>query len=189
MVAFPLLGKKKYSYKRDYCLIGFSEFNSEIARILLREKQGITILDSNEEVINAIGSNFSNAIKCNAMELKDLEDAGIQDFDYVIVGIGDVEESISICSNLKELGVKRIFAKAKNELHMRILRLIGVSNSIISEIYGLENLAYQTMFDIEVERLAFSKDDFEDQNEFETQEEQDRNELFGIRLPVYNPRL
>ncbi|AHC39910.1 potassium transporter TrkA [Mycoplasma ovis str. Michigan] len=172
-----MIGKKKQSQKKDYCLIGLSKFNLEIGRILIKEDQSVTVIDNDTNVIDSWGPEFVNSISCDATDIRDLEDVGIKDFDYVIVGIDDMRTSIIICSNLKELKVGRILAKAKDELHKRILKLLGVSYSIIPELYVVENLAYQTIFDLEVERLPCNKEEFQE------------SDFFCARLPVYNPHL
>lgn len=102
---------------------------------------------------------------------------GIKDFDCVIIGIENIEKSITICSNLKELEVGRIVAKAKDEVHKRILKLLGISYSIVPELYVVENLAYQILFDLEVERLPIGKEDLQE------------SDFFFTRLPVYNSHL
>ncbi|AGX89050.1 potassium channel family protein [Mycoplasma parvum] len=170
------LVKKKNNLRRDYCLIGLSKFNYEIAKILMKEEQGVTILDKNNEIINSLGEEFTESKNCDAMNIKELEDADIKNFDYVIVGIDNVEKSISICSNLRELGVVRILAKAQDEIHKRILKLMGIVHSVIPELCIAENLAYQTMFDLEIERLPFDKEDTE-------------SDIFSTRLTVYNSNL
>ena len=51
-----------------------------------------------------------------------LEEAGISDFDTVIVAIGNyVEESVITTLNVKELGVNYVVAKASTEIHGKLL--------------------------------------------------------------------
>ncbi|PYC99625.1 TrkA family potassium uptake protein [Microbacterium esteraromaticum] len=167
------IGRKKQGQRKDYCLIGLSRFNLEIGRILIQEDQGVTVIDNDSNAIDIWGPEFTNSINCDATSIKDLEDVGIQDFDCVIIGIENIEKSITICSNLKELEVGRIVAKAKDEVHKRILKLLGISYSIVPELYVVENIAYQILFDLEVGRLPnFQGNDF-----------------FFVRLPVYNSHL
>ncbi|ADX98012.1 potassium channel family protein [Mycoplasma suis] len=142
----------------------------------MKENQNVTVLDNDSDVIDNLGGEFTESKSCDAVNIKELEDVDIKHFDYVIVGIDNVEKSISICSNLKELGVIRILAQAKDEVHKRILKLMGIIHSIIPELYVAENLAYQTMFDIEVEKLPYSKEECE-------------NEIFIFKLNVYNSKL
>ncbi|AFN65212.1 Trk system potassium uptake protein, TrkA [Mycoplasma wenyonii str. Massachusetts] len=171
-----IVGKKK-GQRKDYCLIGLSKFNLEIGKILIQEDQSVTVIDSDPDAIDSWGPEFTNSINCDARDIRNLQDVGIADFDYVIVGIKDIEKSITICSNLKELEVGRILARAKDEVHKRILKLLGISYSIIPELYVVENLAYHTIFDLEVERLPCNKEEFQE------------SDLFCARLPVYNQNL
>ena len=64
----------------------------------------------------------------DASNKENLLSIGITDMDYVIVSTGpSLEPSILTVHILKELGVKRIIAKALSEDHEKILQLVGAS--------------------------------------------------------------
>jgi trk system potassium uptake protein TrkA len=59
---------------------------------------------------------------------------GIRNFDCVIIAIGgDIQASTLAAISMKELGVKRIIAKALTELHGRVLQKVGVDRVIFPE--------------------------------------------------------
>ncbi|CCE66764.1 potassium channel family protein [Candidatus Mycoplasma haematominutum] len=172
------IGGKKQELEKDYCIIGLNEFGYAIGKILMGEEQNVTVIEKDTELLNRWGTEFTNSSNYDAMQVKDLQDLGVQDFDYVIVCIDDIEESISICSNLKELGVENILARAKNKLHQKVLKLIGVDHSFIPEFDIVKDLVYQTMFGLKVDRLSFG-----------ASSNSPSEELFSIRMEVENPQL
>ena len=60
---------------------------------------------------------------------------------YVVVAISKIEDSILTCVNLKDLGVKNIIAKAQNKTHSRVLRSLGIVNTVIPEELTAQNIA------------------------------------------------
>jgi trk system potassium uptake protein TrkA len=63
-----------------------------------------------------------------------LKEAGITDFDTVIVAIGNyVEESIITTLNLKEAGVNHVVAKASSEIHGKLLNRVGADHVVFPE--------------------------------------------------------
>ncbi|HIK46952.1 MAG TPA: TrkA family potassium uptake protein, partial [Leptolyngbyaceae cyanobacterium M65_K2018_010] len=63
-----------------------------------------------------------------------LKEAGITEFDTVIVAIGNyVEESIITTLNLKEAGVKNVVAKASSEIHGKLLDRVGADHVVFPE--------------------------------------------------------
>ena len=63
-----------------------------------------------------------------------LKALGIRNFDVVIVSIGhDIQASILVSVILKELGVKYVVAKARNDLHGLVLTKIGADKVVYPE--------------------------------------------------------
>ena len=63
---------------------------------------------------------------------------------HVIVAVGEnfLERSILITAQLKELGVKNIYARAVNDLQARVLKLIGVT-----DLFRVEDVAARQLTD------------------------------------------
>lgn len=145
------------SYK-EYCLIGLNKFNYEIGLVLVAEGHKVTVLDSDPKVINEFGPEFSYAIVCDCRNIKELEDVGVQFFDYVILGITNMETSVIAAANLKKLKVNNILCKAKSETHRRILNMLGISIAFIPEEEIALKIAYKAMYDLNVELFTFDKE-------------------------------
>ncbi len=59
---------------------------------------------------------------------------GINNFDVAVVTIGgDMQSSILVCLQCKEIGIKTVIAKAQSDVHARVLRKIGVDKVVFPE--------------------------------------------------------
>lgn len=112
------------------------------------------MIDSNPKVINTLGETFHRAIECDCTDINELLNIGVQDFDYVILGITSMETSVITAANLKELNVSNIICKAKDDKHRRILNLLGVTISFIPEEEVAAKVAYKAMYDMNAEFLS-----------------------------------
>jgi len=79
--------------------------------------------------------------------------------DAVAVSTGDdLSESILICLNLKDLGVKRILVKVISESHARIVEKIGATDVMFPEKDLAESLAERLHSPNVIEYLPFMED-------------------------------
>lgn len=111
---------------KKFAIIGLSSFGSNVVKTLSKKDVEIIAIDSDERKIKEVKDIVSQAITMDASSKDNLMSVGITDMDYVIVSTGPgLEPSILIVHMLKELGVKRIIAKALSEDHEKILTLVG----------------------------------------------------------------
>lgn len=162
---------------KNYCVIGLGRFGSQIAKVLQSENQNVLVVDYDENVIASKGHEYKETILLDASNIYDLESIGIADYDEIIVAISNFEKSITICSNLKELGVKNIVAKATTTMHQRILKTMGINYSIIPETETANIVALKSIYGMNVEVIQFKS------------QIHNRNNLFIIQLPVKNNKL
>jgi trk system potassium uptake protein TrkA len=72
-----------------------------------------------------------------------LEQLGANDFDHVVVGVGDVEANILTVAELKNMGIDDVWAKAATTAHKRILEAIGVKHVVLPEHEMGRRIAHQ----------------------------------------------
>ncbi|MEG1706586.1 MAG: TrkA family potassium uptake protein, partial [Clostridia bacterium] len=77
----------------------------------------------------------THAIVADATDENTLKSVGIANFDTVIVCTSDINQSILITLLCKELGVRKIVAKAQNRLHKVALQKIGADVIVFPEEY------------------------------------------------------
>ncbi|NJK99679.1 MAG: TrkA family potassium uptake protein [Spirulinaceae cyanobacterium RM2_2_10] len=121
---------------RHFAIIGLGRFGRAVASAL--HSMGCEVLgtDINEKLVaQALTDKIaSHAIQLDSTEPTALKEAGIFEFDTVIVAIGNyVQESIITTLNLKEAGVKTVIAKASSEIHGKLLDRVGADQVVFPE--------------------------------------------------------
>ena len=125
---------------KQYLVIGLGRFGTSVAKTLYEAGENILGIDVSEELVqDRINNNIlKNAIIGDASDGKILKDIGAENFDVAFVCIGDIEASVMIALNLKELGIKSIIAKAINKkpvsyTHLDVYKRQGVGGGIACE--------------------------------------------------------
>jgi trk system potassium uptake protein TrkA len=120
--------KKK---NRTFGVIGLGRFGYHVARTLAQGGAEVIACDVDEEKVREVSEYVSLAYVLDATDAKALKESGIANVDTAVVSIGEnIEASILIVVQLKELGVKEIVAKAVNPLHGRVLEKLGVDRVV-----------------------------------------------------------
>ncbi|MCG7410530.1 TrkA family potassium uptake protein [Paenibacillus sp. ACRRX] len=119
---------------QQFAVIGMGRFGSSLAKELMKLGHQVLGIDKDEEIIDELSSEMTHAVVADAADEEVLRSLGIRNFDCVIVAIGDdIQTSILISIQVKELGVKKVVAKALSELHGRVLERLGVDRVIYPE--------------------------------------------------------
>jgi trk system potassium uptake protein TrkA len=146
---------------KSYLVIGLGRFGSSITKTLYEADEEILAIDTNEEIVQEVINNntVDNALILDATDENALKEVGAGNFDIAFVGIGsNIQASIMATLNLKELGVKRIIAKAINKSHGKVLMKIGADEVIYPEEYMGHRIAMLAMEPNMMEHMRFSKD-------------------------------
>ncbi|HLR33943.1 MAG TPA: TrkA family potassium uptake protein [Tissierellales bacterium] len=115
-------------------IIGCGRFGLNVAKTLYGLGNEVMVVDINEEKIKEIANNVTHAVQADVMDEFILNKLGISDFDVAIISIGsNLEASIMATLMAKELGVKKVIAKARSEAHGKILSKIGADKIIFPE--------------------------------------------------------
>ena len=143
---------------KQYLVIGLGRFGTSVAKTLYEAGENILGIDVSEELVQArINNNIlKNAIIGDASDGKILKAIGAENFDVAFVCIGDIEASVMIALNLKELGIKSIIAKAINKKHGKVLTKIGATEIVYPEEHMGKRIAELTMNTDIIEHLKFS---------------------------------
>ena len=143
---------------KQYLVIGLGRFGTSVAKTLYEAGENILGIDVSEELVqDRINNNIlKNAIIGDASDGKILKDIGAENFDVAFVCIGDIEASVMIALNLKELGIKSIIAKAINKKHGKVLTKIGATEIVYPEEHMGKRIAELTMNTDVIEHLKFT---------------------------------
>ena len=119
---------------KQFAVIGLGNFGYYLATQLYKKGYEVLAIDKRPDLVQEIKDSVNQAIVADATERKTLEAMGLQQMDAAVVCIGSVlSNSILATLNLKDIGVKRVLAKALSEAHGRILYKIGASEVFFPE--------------------------------------------------------
>ncbi|MBC7107152.1 MAG: TrkA family potassium uptake protein [Firmicutes bacterium] len=119
---------------KQFAVIGLGRFGTSVARTLAGMGYDVLAVDQREERVQDIMEHVTHAVQVDAVDEHALKSLGIRNFDVVIVAIGqDVQASILTTVLLKEMGVRRVVAKANSELHGKVLARVGADKVVFPE--------------------------------------------------------
>ncbi|RTQ92667.1 potassium channel family protein [Lysinibacillus telephonicus] len=145
--------------KKQYAVIGLGRFGTSIARRLHEAGQEVLGIDIDEESVENAEPFVTHAVVADSTEEKAITSLGIDNFDCVIVAIGDdIQSSILTAMLLKNLGIKKIIAKAIGKRHGQVLEAIGIHWIIYPERDMGERVANQLLSPNMLNYIELSKD-------------------------------
>lgn len=121
---------------RQFAVIGLGRFGRAVCSTLHRLGYDVLATDIEEKNVTQVMAQqiAAHALQLDSTDPVALKEAGIYEFDTVIVAIGNyIQESIVTTLNLKEGGVPHIVAKASTEIHCKLLHRVGADHVIFPE--------------------------------------------------------
>ncbi|MFE3975708.1 TrkA family potassium uptake protein [Peribacillus simplex] len=145
--------------KRQYAVIGLGRFGTSVAHRLYSAGQEVLGIDISGERVENAELSVTHAVIADTTEEETLKSIGIRNFDCVIVAIGiDMQSSILTTLLLKELGVKKVIAKALNKNHGQVLKKVGADWVIYPERDMGERVANQLLSPNMLNYIELSKE-------------------------------
>ncbi|WP_448587411.1 potassium channel family protein [Thermocrinis sp.] len=139
-------------------VIGLGRFGFHVAKTLAQARVEVIACDSDEEKVRRVADFVSHAFVLDATDEKALKESGIVSADTVIVSIGEnIEASILIVVQLKELGIKEVIAKAATPMHGKILEKLGVDRVIYPERDMAIRLAHSLLIGEFIEEIPIGE--------------------------------
>ena len=94
----------------------------------------VLAIDADENKVEELADVVTHAVTANALDETVLKSLGLRNFDVVVVAIGqDIQSNILVTVMLKEMGVKKVVAKAATELQGKVLQKIGADVVVFPE--------------------------------------------------------
>lgn len=144
---------------KSFAIIGCGRFGMSIAETLFELGNEVLAVDINPEHVEEVSDYVTYAVEADSMDESVLKELGLNNFDVVIVGIGsNLEASIMTTLILKEVGAKKIVAKAQSKLHGKLLSKIGADKVVFPEIDMGVRLAYNLASSNILDYIEFSPD-------------------------------
>lgn len=129
---------------RSVAVVGISSFGLNLCRFLAEQGVQVLALDQDERRIDLVKDTVHRALICDATRRQTLEELELDQLDEVVVSLGErMDTSVLVTLYLKQLGVKRITAKAFSIDHQQILEHVGAHRVVFPERDMARNLAHE----------------------------------------------
>lgn len=138
-------------------VVGLGRFGSALAEELWDTNSELIVIDRDPEAVDRHKARASAAFVADATDAGILENVGARDVDVAVVTSGEDFEATVLCvSQLVELGVKTIFARAANERQAHVLRAVGATRAIQVENEMGRRLAVQVLNPVSAHLMDFA---------------------------------
>lgn len=146
--------------KKQIIVIGLGQFGMGLVKTLSRKHAEVIAVDVDEKRIQAASRYVSEAYCVDGTREETLAQLNPSLRDVCICATGDQsKEAAIICTALlKQLGAKRVIARANDELHSRILRLVGADEVINPELEFGARFANRIMNEDILEEMTLGED-------------------------------
>ena len=119
---------------KSILLIGLGRFGKHIAVKLHELNHEVMAIDKNEERVDEVLPYVTNAQIGDSMKEEFLRSLGVGNYDVCIVAIGnDLQGSLETTSLLKELGAKKVVARAARDIQAKFLLRNGADEIVYPE--------------------------------------------------------
>lgn len=119
---------------KSILLIGLGRFGKYIAMKLSSMKHEVMAIDNNEDRVNSVLEYVTNAQIGDSTNEEFMRSLGVDNYDACIVAIGDnFQNSLETAFLLKELGAKKVIARASKGTQEKILLRNGADQVVYPE--------------------------------------------------------
>lgn len=127
---------------KSFLIIGLGTFGHHLCKELAKQKCEIMIADSRPEALEDLLPLVVSAKIGDCANEEVLRSFDIPSFDACFVCIGgNFQYSLEVTSLLKDLGAKKIFSKADEDIQAKFLRRIGADEVIYPELDAAASIA------------------------------------------------
>ncbi len=146
---------------KRFAVIGLGRFGKKMAVALAMSGAEVIAIDKNREEVDLIHDQVSLAVRLDSTDEEALKAQGINDVDVVIIGIGQgtgrgFEAAVLTVVNLKQMGVKQIYARAEDLIAGEVFSKIGATEVIYPEIESAQRWAYKLIAPQIAEKIDFA---------------------------------
>lgn len=145
---------------KQVLIIGLGQFGSALAKALVAKRVEVVAVDHDKKRVQAIASEIDQAMCFDATDEDALSRLSPGSRDVCVCATGDQsKEAAIICTALmKQMGAKRVIARANDDLHARILKTVGADEVINPEwAYG-ERFANHVVHEHILEEMSLGTD-------------------------------
>lgn len=119
---------------KRFIVVGLGNFGSTVSKNLARDGHDVIAIDLQGDLVDRIGTDVARAAVGDATNVDILRRVGVNDVDAAIISTGnDITASILTCMALHDLKVNSQYVKVVSNEHARVMRRLGVTETIFPE--------------------------------------------------------
>ncbi|HCS55853.1 TrkA family potassium uptake protein [uncultured Rubinisphaera sp.] len=119
---------------KRFVIIGLGNFGLAVAKSLTENGHDVITVDLNGDLTDRLATQVTHAVVGDGTNLETLQRIGAGDADAAIVSTGDdISSSILATMALHDLKIKEIYVKVISSDHARVMKRIGVTDTIFPE--------------------------------------------------------
>ena len=148
---------------KRFAVIGLGRFGKKLAIALAMSGAEVIAIDKDREQIELIRDQVSHAVRLDSTDEEALKAQGVDKVDVAIIGIGQgksggqgFESAILTVVNLRQMGVKEIFARAEDLIAGEVFSKVGATEVIYPEIESAQKWAYKLIAPQIGEKIDFA---------------------------------
>lgn len=130
---------------KSILIIGMGRFGRHLCQKFMQLGDEVMIVDNDERTINELADSVTSARIADCTDEHVLKALGVGNFDLCFVCMGQsLESSLLATALLKDMGARRVIAKADRDIHARLLLRNGADEVIYPERETAERIAVRT---------------------------------------------
>lgn len=144
---------------KSFLIIGLGRFGQSTARMLTMLGHEVLAVDKRADRVSAIKESVMHAVQADTTDERAVAQLGIRNFDCVVICIGDdIRASVLATVLCREMGAKKIVAKAQDDLHQKLLIKTGADRVVQPEHDGGIRLARSLVAEGVLDSLDLSEE-------------------------------
>jgi len=146
---------------KRFAVIGLGRFGRKLAVALTMSGAEVIAIDKDRNEVESIRDQVSVAVRLDSTDEEALRAQGIDKVDVAIIGIGGqggqgFESAILTVVNLRQIGVKQIYARAEDPIAGEVFSKVGATEVIYPEIESAQRWAYKLIAPQIGEKIDFA---------------------------------
>jgi trk system potassium uptake protein TrkA len=145
---------------RRFVVIGLGRFGQKLAIALAMSGAEVIAIDKNRDEIELITDQVSHAVRLDSTDEEALKAQGVHKVDVAIIGIGQgdggFEAAILTVMNLRQMGIKQIYARAEDLIAGEVFSKVGATEVIYPEIESAQRWAFKLIAPQIGEKIDFA---------------------------------
>jgi trk system potassium uptake protein TrkA len=143
---------------RRFAVIGLGRFGQKLAIALAMSGSEVIAIDRDRHEVELIADQVSHAVRLDSTDEEAMKAQGVDKADVAIIALGQesFESAILTVVNVRQMGVKQIYARAESLIAGEVFSKVGATEVIYPEIESAQRWAYKLIAPQIGEKIDFA---------------------------------